>query len=61
MRAPQRPATPPTRWTTPEPAKSMTPDPKRSFPDVRPADAHPSGDQNQLDTTGYRKPVRKAE
>ena len=52
---------PPTRWTTPEPAKSMTPDPKRSFPDVRPADAHPSADQNQWDTTGYRKPVRKVE
>uniref|UniRef100_J3LZH1 Uncharacterized protein n=1 Tax=Oryza brachyantha TaxID=4533 RepID=J3LZH1_ORYBR len=52
MSAPQRPATPPTMWTTPEPAKSITPEPKSRGPDVREAEAHPSADQIQWDTTG---------
>ena len=52
---------PPTMWTTPEPAKSMTPDPKSSGPDVRLAAAHPSVDQNQWDAMGYMNAVKNAE
>lgn len=57
IKAPQRPAIPPTMWTTPEPAKSMAPDPKRRLPLVRVALAQPSLDHTQCDTMGYTKPV----
>ncbi|PKI41381.1 hypothetical protein CRG98_038267 [Punica granatum] len=52
IKAPQRPAIPPTIWTTPEPAKSMAPEPKRRGPLVRAGLAQPSADQNQWETIG---------
>ncbi|KAL8137218.1 hypothetical protein V2J09_003219 [Rumex salicifolius] len=54
MREPQRPATPPTRWTTPLPAKSMAPEPKRGSDEA--GLRRPAGDQTQWATTGYTKP-----
>ena len=47
--APTRAAVPPTAWTTPEPAKSMTPLRKASG---LPTDSHPASHHTQWTTTG---------
>ena len=55
----QEPAMPPTMWTTREPVKLMTPDPKSSGPDVRLAASQPLADQNQWEATGVDEPCEE--
>lgn len=55
------PLTPPTMWTAPQPAKSRSPEPKSTEPEVRLADSQPAPDHCQCTTTGYTNAVRKNE
>ena len=57
--APMPAAQPPTMCTTPQPAKSTTP--TSSHGCILKAESQPVDDQTQCTTTGYTKPVRKAE